>query len=407
MSSNQLKNAFHQFSLETERVENLYHSIQEQYRSIQLSLQDTHTKFEGKLAELDFTTRYLDAILQHISQGLLFIDLNGMVTTYNQAAEDIFGKKSSATLFRTVWESFSDDCFGFSLKEALRTKECPKVSYVTWSIPDSAKLDLEVELTFVESQHQTSQRQSTPHMIKGLLILVRNITEIRKLQQIANRHDRLKDLGELAARLAHEIRNPLGSIIGFANLLQSDLKDKPDQQHIASLIVEGTQGLNQLVSSILNYSRTLQVNLEDIDLVDLMNEMIQQIQGDPAFHSTIQCQIQCNEEHLNVPADLSLFKSAILNLLVNALEAMPSGGELNIELYKNAKFAIIKIRDSGIGIPDEYKDKVFSPFFTTKATGNGFGLSEVYKIVQAHNGTIEVESVTGEGTQFIIQLPLR
>jgi signal transduction histidine kinase len=237
--------------------------------------------------------------------------------------------------------------------------------------------------------------------------MIRNITEICRLQLLAQRTNRLKDLGEMAARVAHEIRNPLGGIKGFATLLYQDLQNHPDLQQMASQIIEGTDGLNRLVSNILNYTRPFQLQLESTDLVSFLKEVVQLVQADPNLHSVISFDIQLPQLPLKVPLDAQLFKSAVLNLLVNALEAMPQGGKLTLELKSDLEYAQLTVSDTGVGISEENLEKIFSPFFTTKDVGNGFGLSEVHKIIQAHGGTIEVQSKLQEGTIFIIKIPLK
>ncbi|MBA3721358.1 MAG: PAS domain-containing protein [Parachlamydiaceae bacterium] len=405
-----LEPSFKQFYLETERLELAFKSLEQQYHSVQMAIQDSQSQLYGKVAELDFVSSYLEAILSHISQGILFIDLNGIVTTYNINAESIFGIPSSQLLMHSFWDFFPDNALGFSLKEALQTKKCPKTAFASFASSPEKNVEIEIETTFVGMTSHVcalANQRHTPVLIQGLLILVRNITEFRKLQMVANRQERLKDLGEIAARMAHEIRNPLGGIKGFATLLQQDLKDRPDLQQMATQIVEGTDHLSSFVSNILNYARPFQSHLESIDLIPFMNEMLQLVQADQALSPGTKCQFHSELPNLVVPIDLQLFKSSMLNLLVNALQAMPNGGNLLIELEKIEEHAIIKVQDTGVGIPQENLDKIFSPFFTTKESGNGLGLSEVYKVIQTHGGAIEVQSLIGKGTLFTIKIPLK
>lgn len=398
-----LETAFKQFTLESQRLEEIFQALNHRFDGLKSEMEDTHTKLYGKIAELDFVTHYLGAILDHISQGIVFIDLNGIVTTYNQAAEKIMGFKSSNVLFRPYTDSFDDRVFGFSVSESLKTKKCPKMSSVSWS---QTSQELEIEASFVQSQptvassaYQTRPAQS----VQGLLILVRNMTEIRCLQEQAGRANRFKELGEMAARLAHEIRNPLGGIRGFASLLQQDLKDRPEERRLAEQIVEGTEGLNRIVANILTFSRALHPHLEPVDLPKLITELIEQVKSDPQYHQRIECQLVFKEPSIIIPMDPSMIKSALLNLIINAFEAMPEGGRLLIEIVSENGETVIKIRDNGVGIAPENVDKLFSPFFTTKDSGNGLGLSEVQKIIQAHGGTISARSALGKGTEFTLR----
>lgn len=403
-----LEDAFKQFSLETSRLEQVYQKLQDRFKSLQNDLHETSTKLYGKLAELDFVTHYLDNLLDHLSQGIVFIDLNGIITTYNQAAEDILGIKREEVLLHSAFNYFADSSLGFSFKQSLKTQECPKHLVVTWRTPLGDVLELEIETTFVTARYNVSRpATSAPFSpIQGLLLLIRNVTEIRRLQVLTQRYDRLKDLGEMAALVAHEIRNPLGGIKGFATLLHQDLQERPDLQQMTGAIIEGTESLNRFVSRVLNYTRPFQPHLESQDLVLFIREMLQLIQADQNSNARIQYQFMTTLSSLNMLIDPALLKSAVLNMLMNAVQAMPNGGELKIILDQTRTHAILKICDTGIGIPPEHLSKLFSPFFTTKDKGNGFGLAEVHKVVQVHQGTIEVSSEVNKGTIFTIQLPL-
>jgi signal transduction histidine kinase len=404
-----LEQAFKQFSLETERLEMTYRNLEERFKAVQLTLQESNTRLSGKLAELDFVSRYLEVILHHISQGIIFLDLNGIVTTYNAAAQQILQIPEKDFLFRPFTNFFEDTFLNFSLQEAFASKQCPKTSFLSWNQNGSTK-ELEVEATFVATSHQAyplAHRQSATLPIQGLLLLLRDITKLRRLQQIANRHDRLKELGELAAHLAHEIRNPLGGIKGFANILQQELQGRPDLQQMASSIVQGTDDLNQFVSQVLLYARPLQVHMENVDLVNFIEEIKQLMQADSAWNANISFTIQSPVAKLLTPLDPQLFKSALLNLFVNAIQAMPEGGQLVVTLKPEVSGVTIRIEDTGVGIAPENLSKVFSPFFTTKETGNGLGLAEVHKAIQAHQGWIDVQSEVGKGTIFTIKIPFK
>ncbi len=404
-----LEQAFKQFSLETEHLEMTYQNLERRFQSIQLTLQESHTRLAGKLAELDFISRYLETILNHISQGILFIDLNGIVTTYNVAAQQILQIPEKELLFHPFSHYFEDHFLGFSLRNAFASKECPQSVFVSWH-QQNRTLDLEIEPTFVTMSQQAyplAHRQASSLPIQGLLVLLRDTTNVRRLQQIANRHDRLKELGELAAHLAHEIRNPLGGIKGFATLLQQELRERPDLHQMATYIVQGSDDLNQFVSQILQYARPFQLHIENTDLIHLIEDIRQLMQVDSKWNMQIQFLIKSSLNKLIVPLDPQLIKSALFNIFINAVQAMPEGGNLVITIESDHSWAILHIEDNGIGIVTENLPNIFSPFFTTKETGNGLGLAEVHKVIQAHQGWIEVQSQVGKGTVFIIKLPLK
>lgn len=399
-----LTQGFELFSMETQRLDHAYGSLKEQFRNINGQLEETNRRLGNKVEELHVLTTYLDNILSNMAQGLLFIDFNGNITTYNKAAESILVAKREKVLFQQFFEFFADDFFGFSMKEALQTRTAPKTSYTTLNLRDGAQKELEVDSTFIPTVTADSQELD---FTQGLIILIRDITEIRHLQMLANRNDRMKELGEMAAQVAHEIRNPLGGIKGFASLLQRDLSESPEMQKMANYIVEGTDTLDRLVVNVLSYSRPLHLHFESIDLMEILEDLKNSLLADHNIKEKIVCQIVKEHPSCLLPLDLGLFKGALLNLLINAIQAMPDGGEITIEVTEKKNKAIIKIIDTGTGIAKDNLKKIFNPFFTTKPSGNGLGLAEAHKVIQAHGGEIEVQSLIGKGTTFTIKIPMK
>lgn len=404
-----LNRAFKIFSTETGRLEAAYHSLTAHSKMLNLELQQTNQELQNKAKELDITTDYLKGILDHIAQGILVVDLSGTVTTYNTAAENILGIKSSNVVFHSFWQTFKDDLFGFSLHELLKTKKNFTGSCITYTTPQAFHLDIEVTTTFIfkRNHYKRDLEISPPYKIaEGLIIMLRDVTEVRHLQVLANRTDQMKELGEIAAHVAHEIRNPLGGIKGFASLLKRDLAENPKLQKMANYIVEGTENLNQLVSQILQYARPIQPHFEKVNLIQLLNEMKNHLLADINMNTpSIQISIQSFSEDIPLFLDPPLFKSALLNLLMNAKQAMPNGGRIDLSVYQKHNHLILVIADSGIGISEENLSKLWSPFFTTKPEGNGLGLAEVQKVIQAHRGTVDVSSAINQGTTFIIKIP--
>lgn len=391
-----LDQAFELFKQETEKLAGAYWNLQKKFEAVNLELQSSNEKLNQKVAELKNTTSYLDSILDQMSQGLLFIDLNGTVTTYNLAAEQLLGHPTSDVLLHSFWQVFSDELFGFSLRQALGEKIAPPLTFITIKNQNGDVREVEASTDFVQ--------QEEAH---GIIILLRDITELRRLQILAARNDRLKELGEMAAMVAHEIRNPLGGIKGFASLLERDLQGSPEMAKMAGYIIEGTDTLNRLVSTVLNYSRPVQLKIESTNLAELMRELVEHVQADSSVNPNIKLSVQADNTAVIAPIDTAIIKGAILNLVVNSIQAMTKGGNINIAISKEGGEAIIKVSDTGIGIPPENMDKLYSPFFTTRTDGNGFGLAEVYKVVQAHGGSIEAASTPGKGTVFTLKLPLQ
>lgn len=391
-----LLQAFELFCQETSKLEQAYKNLQEEFHSVNLTLDETNRELESKVSELNRLTTYLESILSHISQGLLFIQLNGTITTFNDAFEAMLSLKKEEVLNRKFEDVFKDTFFGFSMREALLKKQVPPFSRIR--IGEENERFYEVECTFLP---KTSKRVEG----EGIIVLMRDVTRIKVLELIANRNDRMKELGEMAAQVAHEIRNPLGGIKGFASLLKRDLSDRPEQSKMAEYIIEGTDHLNRLVTQVLHYSRPITLNLQEIDVSELIQDVQKFIKLDSNIDPQPRLLINLPPNKLSIQADYSLLKGAILNLLINSCQAMPNGGTLTIHADKDSTKLKIQVSDTGIGIPKENMEKLFTPFFTTKANGNGFGLAEVNKTIQAHGGTVEVVSEVNKGTIFTITLP--
>ena len=245
-----LTQGFELFSKETERLDTAYASIREQFSAVNKKLEETNERLANKVQELHVLTSYLDNILSNMAQGLLFVDLGGHITTYNQAAEDILDSPRDQVLFQSYAEHFSDHLLGFSMSQALQTVQAPKTTFATLNFVDGKQKELEVVSTFIRKQENKTYALD---FTQGLIILIRDITEFRRLQILANRNDRMQALGEMAAQVAHEIRNPLGGIKGFASLLQRDLKELPEQLRLTEYIIEGANTLDRLVTQVLNY----------------------------------------------------------------------------------------------------------------------------------------------------------
>lgn len=384
-----------------QELESPFFTLQRQRDTLNRKLQEAHLKLNSAEGELDLITFYLNSILSHISQGLIFINFNGQITTCNQAAEQFLGIESDNILFQKFEKYFKDELFGFSMQMALKEKNAPQKSFAT-ICRNGIRMEFEIETSFV-----LHGNLSLHHVLQGIIVLMRDITDVKRLQESVQRKDRWHVLGEMAAKVAHEIRNPLGSIKGFASLLEKDLRGQTLQHRMAKDIIQGVDHLNALVTNILRYATPYQPEFKSIDLISFVRELCRQVEVDPALHTQIRLEFHSVIHEVVLLADERLLKSALLNLIANAIQAMPNGGTICVFVSRDNQNAIIQITDSGSGIAPENLKKLFTPFFTTKEKGNGLGLAEVHKVIQIHSGTIEVDSEMDKGTTFTITLPIK
>lgn len=358
----------------------------------EIELEGLEKPLETKLLELNQLTAHLSTILGNMSQGLIFINKNGVINTYNAASEILIGVEEKKILYQSYWKNFSDTFFGFSLKEVLKEQFSPPPEIITFQSSLGIERVMEVTATYLDQ----------PTNSQGVMIMLRDITELQRLDKETKRADRLKALGEMAAHVAHQVRNPLGGIKGFAALLSEDLKNQPELQQLSLSIMEGVDALNDVVTQILDFSRPLLAKKRLVDLVRLMRDLVEETSRDPHLSNDISLQMitSCSECMLEI--DPFLVKQALLNLMKNGIEAMEEGGALTLSLEKKGNQVIVGVADTGCGISETDMGWLFQPFFTTKPKGNGFGLCEVDKIMGAHLGKIEVSSVLNEGTYFTL-----
>jgi signal transduction histidine kinase len=335
---------------------------------------------------------YLSYALENISEAFLFIDLTGTLIVANKVASKFFSLSKEA-IGRSFWEFFPDDYFGFSMKESLKFGLLHSPIYKTQRL-----LDLEILSSFL---------LVGPPSDHGLVIVAKDLGKEKHFHAELEKNERMKNLGTMATQIAHEIRNPLGGIRGFASLLVRDLEKQPHLKEMALSIIEGTKILERQMAHILNYARTIQIQLESKDLGALLREIAKFVKVDPAFPPTVKMILHIPNDSVIAPVDPSAMKSLMLNLMFNAIQAMPGGGTLTLSLFKLEGCCQIAVADTGVGIDADTLQHLFSPLFTTKAKGNGLGLTEVEKIVKAHRGRIDVRSELSKGSTFTLTLPLR
>lgn len=342
------------FSKETERLEEAHEKLQKQFESLK--------------AKLDASHQTLEQIVNHMSDGLVFITQKGSIALYNLAAAAITGVPQNEAIGTSFWQHFSDTLFGFPLGNALKCGHTP--GRIVLSLSNGREIE------------------AAPAVIpqKGILLLLNDRTQLKQLEKSVQQSDRLKELGEMAATLAHEIRNPLGGIEGFASLLKRELQE-PGQKRMVDSILEGTRTLNTLVNNVLEYTRPLTLHFEPIDLSLFIHEAANLAQscGHP-------CEVIIEKNRI-ASIDPGRMRLVLLNLIRNGCEA--GSPSVEILLTKNGT---IQVKDYGQGIPPERLEKIFTPFFTTKASGTGLGLSEASKVMRAHGGSITIDSKVGKGT---------
>lgn len=339
-------------------------------------------------------------ILNYMAQGVIFISCEKKITVFNPAAERMLGRTFSDVIDKHYEDVFEDETFGFSVECALEGKKIPPLINIPYFINHGLKRE---EMLEIEPTQVTVSNEEIESLC--LIIIIRNITEIRHLETIADRKNRLQDLGEMASIIGHEIRNPLGGIKGFASLLVRDLEDQPQLQSMAQNVVQGIDDLNDILTELLNYSHPKTLQLETVDAAKVIRDVIRQMEADESIHKKADIIYEGPESFEGVQMDVPHIKSVLINLIFNAAEAFKEHGTIRINLKESGRYFQMIVADDGPGIPIELQTKIFHPFFSTKPHGSGFGLAESRRIIDSHGGEIEVWSEPGKGTVFTIILP--
>ena len=235
----------------------------------------------------------------------------------------------------------------------------------------------------------------------GHVILFRDMTEIRRLEEEVARSRRLASLGSLAAGVAHEIRNPLSSIKGFATCFRERYRDNPEDRETAEVMIREVDRLNRVITQLLEFARPLTMDRVPTSLPAVIRHALKMVEGE-AREKGIAIETDLSAEIGEIPLDADRMTQVFLNLYLNAIAAMEAGGILRVSLARRDERTVrITVADTGIGIPKEDLPRVFDPYFTTRSSGTGLGLAIVHKIVEAHGGEVHLESEPGQGTTAV------
>jgi len=328
-------------------------------------------------------------IVRSLSSGLLTVDRDGYVLFANPTAFELLGRTGKI-----------DGCHGDELIPGLRRH-----------LDDSGGLRNRFELSVQrpDDNRQISLGLSCSALLDedgaflGHIVNFRDVTELREMERVVRRNERLTALGTLAASVAHEVRNPLAAISGCAELLESTGLSDEDQR-LMRVIRRESARLADIVSELLDYTRPRTLQRSKVELGRALNEFADSFRADPG-HEAISLVLGLPAEPVEFDLDLDQLTQVLWNLARNGAQAMDGRGRLELGLQATDEHVRLSVRDFGRGIPGEDIDRVFEPFFSTTAGGTGIGLALVQRIIEEHGGEITVFSSPGEGTRFVIELP--
>ncbi len=338
----------------------------------------------------------VEQVMTKLQDGLMLFTRDTRVVLVSASAEKFLGRPRREILGRTAEEIFSDgSVLGAVVLPAFQKQR--QLAQYEFDAADGRRV--QVSLDFI-------QERGTPI---GALLTMRDTESVRRIEDEIEISRRLSASGRLTRGVAHEVKNPINAIVLHLQLLQNKLKqDDPDTRRHMDIIGSEIHRLDRVVQILVDFTRPLDLRLDDIDLRKILNSVAVLAGPDAARHGVqIVQHLPDDAESLLVRADSDLMKQAILNLVLNGVQAMPDGGTLTIKAQRDEDMILAEIMDQGCGIPAEAKEKIFELYFTTKGSegGSGIGLAQTYQIMEWHYGKVEFDSIVGAGTTFRLRLP--
>jgi PAS domain S-box-containing protein len=357
-----------------------------------------------ELEALSALTSYTDNILSSIAAGVVTLDSDGVVLTWNSAAERIVGLRAT----RVVGLDYEHVLAGLpiaqsdkeAIKGAINSVSETGETYQGYKLCFHPRSRAEVFINMSISLLQNSAGEQL-----GLVLIFEDVSREIRMEEEFRRMGELAAVGQLAASIAHELRNPLSSIKGAAQFLQKEYEDHASIVEFLSIIIEEVNGLNKLTTEFLDFARPVRLELKPVSLNKLVEKTLQLMSVHITDNNVVVKEMlsRCLP---SIQADAEQLEQVFKNIVINALQAMPEGGLLTVETGPTASGgAYMSVTDSGIDIPADKIERIFQPFVTTKTKGTGLGLSVVHKIVENHGGKIEVTSEVGKGSTFRVFMP--
>ncbi|MFH1892147.1 MAG: ATP-binding protein [Candidatus Zixiibacteriota bacterium] len=389
--------AFETFGRTIDRLESSYEELESRFSNLNSQLEETNQRLRVALLENEKARSFLDNILSSVSSGILVYDCDGFVSHHNVAIEELLCLAADRIPGHEGHDLVAGDTKPeISAKCTLETGEEFRSEEKMLTLKSQSELPVAVSTSLMRDQNGD---------VIGVVEVLHDLTKIRLLEDEITRVKALAALGEIAATIAHEVRNPLGGIAGFASLLKRDLPQNHPGQRMVDKIITGVDNLNRSVSSLLLYARDINLLPRTVELRNFLDEIVTYFSAD-INHDAGKYNIRTMlaPEDITWRLDPEQFRQAVVNLLYNAVQAMPDGGDIGLTA-RGGEELTIEVSDSGPGIDYELIERIFTPFFTTKEGGTGLGLATVKKIVDAHRGKIDVRSEPGGGTSFRLAFP--
>jgi len=355
---------------------------------------------QSAFAQLDLLHR---SIIESVDTGILTVNLGGQIKSFNRAAAEITGLSFREVKNRIISEVFPDfpplpkEKNPDGYRQAARTR-----FETTFHTGDGRSLNLGGSL---------SPLRDPQGLTIGNIIVFQDVTEINEMRESLEKSRRLAFIGEMAAGMAHEIRNPLASMSGSIQMLSRDLSHNETNEKLMQIILRGKDQLESFLKDFLRMARPAPGVREEIDLRDMIRDVLDSLRFVPDWHEPVQIDLHLKGDPLSIHMNRTEGRQVLWNVILNAVQAMPEGGTLTVEArgcWKDERDGVeIRIHDTGCGIEKSRLPKIFEPFYTTRDMGTGLGLAVVSRILEGYQGKIDIQSDPGKGTTCTIWFPCR
>jgi len=373
-----LEEAFSSFTAASGHIERYYEQLREMVRRLTTELEERNAQLRDALQDAEAAKDNLRCVLQSMGEVIIVLDPEDRVTMVNRAATEMLGPGVADAVGKP---------FG-SLGLSLGNDGSDAVL-----VANGRRYDV------IASRSNVVDPSGA---VRGSVLLIRDITKMKELESQYERNRRLIRMGEMAAKIVHEIRSPLCSVELYATMLESELGDS-EPSRLAHGISSGIRSLNNILTNMLMFAKRQKPSLVRVDAAGIVGETLFLL--DPLIAAR---GLRIGKRVSGTPAlegDPELLKQVLLNLLLNAAQATPGEGTIGVAVREEEGGAVVEVSDEGEGIREEDRERIFDPFFTTKEKGTGLGLTIASRIMQAHGGFIRVRSEVGRGSTFALHFP--
>lgn len=335
----------------------------------------------------------VDQIMANLQDGLVLFTHDSRVVLVSAAVEQFLGRPRSEMLGKNAAEIFSD---GSPIADAVLNAFAQHRGLVQQEVQNAAGERIIASLDFIEEDSEQI----------GALMVLRDAESVRRIENEIEISHRLAAAGRLVSGVGHEVKNPINAIVVHLEVLRQKLKEiDPDARRHMDVIGSEIQRLDRVVQMLIDFTRPVELRLADVDLRKL-GEDVALLASPEAARQGVIVRREWGAEPLFARIDADLFKQALLNVVLNGVQAMPKGGELWVSGRHSGNEIELTVRDQGNGIPSDIRDKIYNLYFTTKKSGSGIGLAMAFKVVQLMNGSMDFDSIVGTGTSFHIRVPM-